>query len=121
MQLSVTCRHEAVGEAARKYAERKVERLGRYIEEPRKVEVVLDGAKDRRFTAELIVSAPRSQVVVCHAEGSSATAAFDEALEKMERQLREMKSRARSTRRFEQRRRAAELRTKEEAPGEDLW
>jgi ribosomal subunit interface protein len=122
MKLIVACRNESIGEAARLYAEEKAGRLSRYFDRLGKIEVVMDGGKDHRFWAELVVHAPRNHVFVCRAEGASATAAFDEALDKMERQLGKLKERLRehggketqrATRRLERRREAAA------APGRD--
>lgn len=130
MQLSVTCRHESVGEGAREYAEGKASRLSRYFDNLQKIEVILDGGKDHRYSAELIVSAPRGNIVVCHADATTATAAFDEALDKMERQLKKLKEKMRAhsakdaeraTKRMTRRGRGAESMMREDNTGEHWW
>ena len=120
MKTSVTCRHEAIGAAAREYVKGKVEKLNRYFDNLQKIEVILDGARDHRFSAELIVSAPRGNIIVCHAGGSSATAAFDEAIEKMERQLKKLKQRMRSRSATRRTRRNPASMLREDNTG-DLW
>jgi ribosomal subunit interface protein len=132
MDVTVTCRHDAVGEAARRYAEAKAARLERYFDRLRGVDVVFDGGKDHRFTAELIVAPLKGEPIVCRAGSSTATAAFDEAYGKMERMLTRLKERVRehggkqtrrATRRLERRRLGAETSGTEatEEPGAPLW
>lgn len=130
MKVTVTCRHEAIGEAAREYVQAKADRVARFFDNLQKIEVILDGAKDHRYTAEMIVSAPRGHVIVCHAEAGSATAAFDESLDKMERQLTKMKQKMRSntarqaeraTRRIARRAKRETTATRDENTGELWW
>lgn len=131
LKVGVTCRHPSVGEEARRYAEEKVGRLGHYLDEVQKIEVILDGGRSRSFTAELIAEAGRLGVIACRADGLSATAAFDEAYGKMERQLTKIKEQThghdgkrarRATRRFDRRRRVAGAAGDESLePGSPLW
>lgn len=96
MRIRVSSLTDAVGAEARAYAEEKAGRLGRWFRRLERIELVLDAGKDHRFRAEVIVHPPRRPVVVCRAEAATATAALDEALDKMDRTLRKLKERARS-------------------------
>ena len=96
MQVSVTCRHAAVGPAALEYARSRVERLERAFDGISKVEVIFDQGDERPFSVKLIVSAPRAHVLVCDAERDTATAAFDEALARIQRPLKRLKDRLRA-------------------------
>ena len=91
MKLTVTARHAGIAESARKYATDKAPRLNRLYDRLQNINVVLDHPGDGRYTAELIVSAPRGTILVSHAAAPTATVAFDRAVAKMERQLTRLK------------------------------
>ena len=87
VNVSVTARHAKLGDRMKAYARGKAERLGHYFDHLRKLEVILDAGGERRVSAELIASAVKGQVLVCHSTGTTAMAAVDSVIEKMERQL----------------------------------
>lgn len=87
MRVRVTSRHVEITEILKEYAVEKAERLGRYFDHLRKVEVILDREGASQFSAEVIASAVRGQVLVCHTAKRTAMGALDAAVEKMERQL----------------------------------
>ncbi len=91
MKVSVTARHVDITELMKDYAWRKAGRLGRYFDHLRKVEVILDADTDRNFSAEVIASAVRGQVLVCRSTEPTAMGALDAVLDKMERQLTRFK------------------------------
>ncbi|MBI2930205.1 MAG: ribosome-associated translation inhibitor RaiA [Planctomycetes bacterium] len=95
MKITVTGRHMEVTDVTRRYALEKIKRLPRYFENIQRIEIVFNPEKDSRFSAELIAHAPRGSVLVVHANETTATAAFDTALEKMERHLSKLKDKLR--------------------------
>ena len=96
MKVEVTARHMEVTDLVKDYAYEKVERLEKFFDNIRKMEVILDKEKTNdRYTAEMIASATKGQVLVCHSTDVSATAALDMAADKMERQLSRFKEKLR--------------------------
>lgn len=91
MKVTVTARHVEISDDMKDYAHEKARRLGRYFDHLRKIEVILDVDGERRFSAEVIVSAVRGNVLVCHSADDTAMAALDSAVDKMERQLTKFK------------------------------
>ncbi|HEY3225779.1 MAG TPA: ribosome-associated translation inhibitor RaiA [Planctomycetota bacterium] len=95
MKVTVTGRHMDVTEVLRGYAIGKTERLTRYFDNIQRAEILFCPEKDGQFSAELILHAPRGSVLVVHAQDQTATAGFDTAFAKMERQLTKLKDRLR--------------------------
>jgi putative sigma-54 modulation protein len=87
MRVTVTSRHVEITDLLKEYAVEKAERLGRYFDHLRKIEVILGREGPSQFSAEVIASAVRGQVLVCHTAKPTAMGAFDAAVDKMERQL----------------------------------
>lgn len=133
MNIGITMRHQELPEALRSYAAEKAGRLSRFFHNLQKIEMVMDRAGDSRYTAELIVNAPRGKVFVVHATESTATAAVDVVVDKMERQLsrfkerltdRSAKAQERATRRMLRRQRRCSDSTptdREDTSGETWW
>ncbi len=97
MKVEVTARHMEVTDLVKDYAYEKVERLEKFFDNVRKMEVILDKEKtNERYSAEMIASATKGQVLVCHSTDISATAALDMVADKMERQLTRFKEKLRS-------------------------
>jgi putative sigma-54 modulation protein len=90
MQVAVTFRHMEVSEPVRAYAEEKVARVKKYIEEPIDAEVVLSVEKKIRHNAEVTITAKGITI-----KGSEQTndmyAAIDAVVDKIERQLKRYK------------------------------
>jgi len=99
VQVVVRGHHfEASGELL-EYARKHVEKLGRYFEGLRRLELVLKQDGRAGFQAELVAHAVRGKHLV--AEGSSVeamTMAIDTAVDRMERQLVRFKERLRDHR-----------------------
>jgi putative sigma-54 modulation protein len=91
MKVTVTARHADFTDGMKTYAYEKALRLNHYFDHLRKIEVILDVDGDRRYSAELIASAVRGHVLVCHAADQTAMAALDSVVDKMERQLTKFK------------------------------
>jgi putative sigma-54 modulation protein len=54
MKIDFTARHFSLNEEVKEVAEKRIQRLDRYLEDPVSVQVVL-GVEKRRYTAELII------------------------------------------------------------------
>ena len=123
MKIAVTGRHMDLTDVLKKYAMTKVEHLKHYFDGVVSAEVVFAPEKDRQYSAELILHAPRATILVVHAQEKTATGAFDIALEKVERQLHRLKDKLKGkTRTFRPRRGGAEAEAVlGEAAGESWW
>jgi len=86
MQIAVTFRHIEADEGIKDYVKDKVERLQRYLENPREVHVVLSAEKFRHM-AEMTVVADG---LTLNSEGrdSDLYTAIDQMVERVERQVR---------------------------------
>lgn len=95
MKVTVTARHMEMTDVLKEYAVDKAERLGKFFDHLRKIEIILDSESEKRYSAEIIAAATRGQVLVCHTTDVTATAALDTVLDKMERQLTKFKEKLR--------------------------
>lgn len=95
MNITVTGRHMELTEVLKKYAITKLERLTHYFDHVLRAESVFTPEKDGRYSAEIILHAPRHAILVVHAQEKTATGAFDLAMEKAERQLARLKDKLR--------------------------
>ncbi len=91
MKVTVTARHAEFSDEMKRYALEKARRLERYFDHLRKMEVILDSEGNARYSAEMIASAVRGHVLVCHSTDRTAKAALDAVVDKMERQLTRFK------------------------------
>lgn len=130
MNVTVTVRHVPVPDAVRDAARARAEGLAKFFDNIQKAEVILDSAPDGRFTAEVVVAAPRGAVLVCSATEETLTAALDVAGDKIERQLQKYKERLRlrsgkeqerATRRYMRRLGRREMQAVQEDTSGDLW
>ena len=96
MQIAVTFRHMEAEEGAKGYVKGKVQRLQKYIENPREVHVVLSAEKFRH-TAEITII---GNGMTLNSQGKDADlyAAIDQMLDKIERQIRERREKGRRKR-----------------------
>ncbi len=95
MEFKISSRHVELTDALREHARSKTERLPRYYDRLREVNVVLD-EPDREFTVELIMSIEHEDQMVAQSRGRDLYALIDEATEKAERQLKDLKERRRN-------------------------
>ena len=96
MQIAVTFRHREPDEGVKSYVKEKVEKLEKYIENPREIHVVLSTEKFRQIAEITIIS----DGVTLNSEGrdSDLYAAIDQMAEKIERQVRERREKGRRKR-----------------------
>lgn len=87
MQVAVTFRHMEVSDPIRDYAEEKVARVKKYIDEPIDAQVVLSVARKIRHKAEVTLVA-KGITIKGSEETGDMYAAIDAVVDKIERQLK---------------------------------
>jgi putative sigma-54 modulation protein len=91
MQITTTFRHMESSEPLKAYAQEKIEKVQRYIDEPIVVQVFLTVEKIRHL-AEITITA-RGITIKASEETNDMYAAIDAVTDKIERQLRRYKER----------------------------
>ena len=91
MQIAVTFRHMEPSDALKSYAEEKLERVKKYIDEPVVVQVFLTVEKIRHM-AEVTINA-KGITIKAAEETNDMYASIDAVSDKIERQLRRFKER----------------------------
>jgi len=89
MQITTTFRHIDASEALKSYAEEKLSRVQKYIDEPISAQVFLTVEKIRHI-AEITITA-KGITIKASEETNDMYAAIDAVLDKIERQLRRYK------------------------------
>jgi len=96
MQIAVTFRHMETDEGIRDYVKGKVQRLEKYIENPREAHVVLSVERFRHI-AEITILGD-GLLLNSQGKDSDLYAAIDQMVEKMERRIREKREKVRQKR-----------------------
>jgi putative sigma-54 modulation protein len=96
MQVAVTFRHMETDEAVKAYVREKVQKLQKYIVNPREIHVVLAVEKFRHIAEITIVG--NGGVFNSQGRDNDLYAAIDQMVDKMERQVRERREKARRKR-----------------------
>ncbi len=91
MQITTTFRHMESSEALKTYAQEKLEKVQKYIDEPIVVQVFLTVEKIRHI-AEITITA-KGITIKASEETNDMYAALDAVVDKIERQLRRYKER----------------------------
>jgi len=91
MQIATTFRHMEPSEALKSYAEEKLERVKKYIDEPIVVQVFLTVEKIRHM-ADVTITA-KGITIKANEETNDMYASIDAVADKIERQLRRFKER----------------------------
>jgi putative sigma-54 modulation protein len=91
MQITTTFRHMEPSDALKSYAEEKLERVKKYIDEPIVVQVFLTVEKIRH-AAEVTINA-KGITIKAAEESNDMYASLDAVVDKIERQLRRFKER----------------------------
>jgi putative sigma-54 modulation protein len=94
VKVSVEGRHMAMTAAMRQYAQEKAEKLPRYYDGLRSVNVTLD-MEAGLFSVEMVASGKRKRVFVAHHRGDDMYACVDQCCHKLEEQIRRHKDRVR--------------------------
>ncbi len=87
MQMTVTFRHMETDEGVKEYVREKVQKLQKYIENPRDVHVVLSSEKFRHI-AELTITGD-GMTLNSQARNNDLYSAIDNMVEKMSRQIKQ--------------------------------
>ena len=96
MQVAVTFRHMETDEGVKAYVKEKVQKLQKYIENPREIHVVLAVEKFRHIAEITIVG--NGGTFNSQGRDNDLYAAIDQMVEKMERQIRERREKVRRKR-----------------------
>lgn len=103
MQIEVSSRHGAVKPAAHEYMVRKAEKLLTYFERVTAINVTVDfgdeKAKDDRVKVEILVDAEHKHNFVAADDAAEVNVAFDQAMHKMEQQIKKYKEKLQDHRR----------------------
>ncbi len=97
MNIAITGRHVSITEEMKELARDRAERMSKYFDRIKKIEVILAPDGDK-FSAEIVVSCVRGMVLVGHVTDYGMGAAIDKVVEKIERQLTRFKERLKSRR-----------------------
>ncbi len=95
MIVTVSSRHMDVTPALKSYAEQKATKLLKYFDRIQEIEVVLDATKDST-RVEIIVNAEHNNIFVAHHDVGDAYAGVDGCVDKLERQLTDLKDKLRN-------------------------
>lgn len=98
MQIEIACRHGSIGESVHSYIHEKSEKLLTYFERVTQVQVTFD-FNDGRVKSEILVNAEHKHDFVAHHEGDDAQRSFDQALHKIEHQIKKYKEQVQDHRR----------------------
>ena len=96
MQVAVTFRHMKTHEGVKAYVKEKVEKLQKYIGNPREVHVVLAVEKFRHIAEITVVG--NGGIFNSQGRDNDLYAAIDQMVDKMERQVRERREKVRQKR-----------------------
>lgn len=90
MQVTTTFRHMEQSDALKSYAEEKLERVAKYIDEPTSAQVYFAVEKKIRHIVEIVISAKGVNTKASEAT-NDMYAAIDAVIDKIERQLKRYK------------------------------
>jgi len=98
MEVTITARHFQLDPSLREYLEAEIAGLAKFSERILEVHVILEQEKYRQ-TAEIVVHLPRAHRVRAREEGKDMRLAFDEAVGKLEIQIKRYKGKSVENRR----------------------
>ncbi len=96
MEVTVTGKHIDITDSIRQYAEDKVGRLPKFYDRITSVQVVADRYDSHRYQVELIAHVDRHDHFVATAHGDDLYACLDETVDKIGRQLHDLKDKLRN-------------------------
>jgi putative sigma-54 modulation protein len=91
VEITVTGRHPSITQAMRSYAEEKIRKVGRIFDRLVSARVTLE-VEGMEHRAEASVHGPRGAVLVAHATAPEMAEALDQLENRLERQLRKLKT-----------------------------
>lgn len=96
MIITVTGRHLDITAPIKQHAQEKAQKLLKFYDLIKEIEVILDGSADHQKRVEIIVSAEHRNMFVGSCDGADLYACIDQAAHKLERQLTDHKERFRN-------------------------
>lgn len=90
MQVAITTRHGSLRDDVQDHIKSKSEKLLTYFERVTSIQVTVDFDHEK-VNVEILVDAEHKHNFVASAESDSSVTAFDQALHKMEQQIRKYK------------------------------
>ncbi len=97
MEINVIGRHFEITPAIRDYANQKANKLPRYYDRIKSIEVVADWADHyNHYEVEVIVQVDRADPFIVKVAGEDLYACMDESASKLERQLTDHKEKLRN-------------------------
>jgi putative sigma-54 modulation protein len=98
VQVAIAARHGELKPEVQDYISRKAEKLLTYFDRVTAIVVTADFSEER-VGVEILVDAEHKHNFVAQAHGTDAGGAFDQALQKMEQQIRKYKEKVQDHRR----------------------
>ena len=96
MQMTVTGRHMDITDPIRQYAEQKTEKLPRYYDRIRRIEIIVDKHDAHEHKVELIAHVDGHNPFIASVHSADLYACIDEVTTKIERQLHDHKEKMRN-------------------------
>ena len=114
MQVKITTRHGHVSEETQQHIQKKAEKLLHYFQRVMMIEVLVDLKEDDK-SVELLLSAEHKHDFVAHDQSENLMASVDEAVHKVEQQLRKYKEKVQERHRNNEPRRREQVKPEMEA------
>ncbi len=97
MDITITGRHMTVTEPIDQHAREKAGKLSRYYDRLSKLEIVVEKAEDQRsYKVEFIAHVDGNDHLIAHASDTDLYHSIELAVQKMERQLTDLKEKLRN-------------------------
>jgi putative sigma-54 modulation protein len=116
VQLNISTRHGHLSESTQGKLKAKAEKLNRFYERLSSIELIIDLSDQQLPAVDVKVSAQHKHDFVAHSEAESLLGAVDDALHKIEQQLRKYKKRVQQRHRNHDVRRQETAATDSEEP-----
>ncbi|MEO0476141.1 MAG: ribosome-associated translation inhibitor RaiA [Planctomycetota bacterium] len=97
MEIIITGRHMPITEAIEQHANEKASKLSRYYDRLVKLEIIIDKPQDgRTYSVEFIAHIDGQDHIIAHATNNDLYHGIEQSVQKMERQLTDLKEKLRS-------------------------
>jgi putative sigma-54 modulation protein len=96
MQVTVTGKHLGITTPIREYAQQKADKLPRYYDRITAIQVLASRLEHGHHEVEVIVHVEHADPVIAHASDHDLYASIDQTMDKLERQLTDLKERTRN-------------------------
>ncbi|MEM9108508.1 MAG: ribosome-associated translation inhibitor RaiA [Planctomycetota bacterium] len=97
MEITLTGKHMDITEAIEQHANEKAGKLSRYYDRLAKLEIVINKASDgRAYDVEFIAHVDGQDHLIAHATDEDLYHGIEQTVQKMERQLTDLKEKLRS-------------------------